>query len=71
MSNLSPPLPPDAIRFWMETRLRDALDNPEVIMSALAMLKVAHEAGDTPPEMMRKILADFTFTAFGLEPSGK
>lgn len=49
----------ESIEFWVETRLRDAIDNPETIQESLAMLKVSHDHGDTPPEMMRKILADF------------
>lgn len=58
----------DAVRFWVETRLRDALDDREAIQMALAMLKVGHERGDAPEVWMRKLLANFVFDALGLKP---
>ncbi len=57
------PLSQDAARFWIETQLREALNYPENIGRALAILKVSHEYGDSPQTMMQKILADFVFTA--------
>ena len=36
---MSEPLPP-AVLFWIETRLRDALNNDELIRDAAAVLKV-------------------------------
>ena len=58
----------DAIRFWIEMQLRDALDNEEHIMSAMAMFKVAHQAGDQPRDIFRKVLANFVYDALGIEP---
>ena len=50
---------PQAIEFWIETQLRAAIENPEVIQESLGIFKVSYEHGDTPELMMRKILADF------------
>lgn len=61
----------EAIEFWLETRLRDAIDNPEAIQESLAMLKVSRDHGDNPAEMMRKILADFVLrTVRNPDPAG-
>jgi hypothetical protein len=57
----------DAIRFYVETRLRDAVNRPEIVMSALAMLKVGFDLGEPPEDVMRKVLADFALVGLGLE----
>lgn len=56
----------EALRFWVETRLRDALEDPENIEHALAMLKVGHDAGDPVRVVVKKVLADFVFGALGV-----
>lgn len=60
---------PQAIEFWIETQLRSALEKPEVIQESLAMLKVSHDHGDTPEEMMRRILADFVLRVARKDPT--
>lgn len=57
----------DAVRFWIETRLRDAIDDPAAIQMALAALKVGFDKGDSPATIMRHILAGFVFDALGLK----
>jgi hypothetical protein len=57
----------DALVFFIESQLRDALDNTEAIDGALAMLKVCVIRGDTPQEMMRKVIADFVLNALEME----
>ncbi len=52
-----------ALRFWIEIQLREALDDSENIEASLALLKVSHEAGDSPQLTMQKVLAGFVFTA--------
>jgi hypothetical protein len=59
--------PNDAIRFYVETRLREAVNRREVVMSALAMLKVGVDIGEPPDDVMRKVLADFALVGLGLE----
>ena len=58
----------DAVRFWVETRLRDALDNREAIQMSLAMIKVGHDRGDKPEEWMRKAIANWVLDALGIKP---
>jgi hypothetical protein len=59
----------DALNFWIDTRLRDALNNEEFLISALGQFKVAMDCKDSPVDMIRKVLADFVFNAFGVDPA--
>jgi hypothetical protein len=57
----------DAVKFYIETRLRDAANNPKIIESALAMVKIGHDLGETPQSIMRGALANFVIEGLGFK----
>jgi len=59
-----------SIEFWAETRLRDALDNDDLLNEALALLRVSLAAGDNPRAAIRTVLAGFCLAAFGFDLGG-
>lgn len=40
----------------LEQRIRDFANDPDICMEHLALLKVGHEKGDPPVEIMKRIL---------------
>ena len=61
----------EAVRFWIETRLRDAIDDPVMILQSLALMKVAYDRGDSPDVMIKKVIAGFIFSAFDMSIGGE
>jgi hypothetical protein len=57
----------DAVQFWVETRLRSALDDAGAIAEAMAMFKVAFNAGDSHEDVFRKTIGYFVANALGVE----
>lgn len=44
---------------WLETEFKQQLFNPEITKMALGVLKVATERKNTPPEIIRRVVASF------------
>jgi hypothetical protein len=47
------------LRDWLETTFRDALLDDNRVMQAAYLLKVGHEKGDPPVEIVRRCIAGF------------
>jgi hypothetical protein len=56
----------DAVSFWVETRLRAAIDDPVHIMFAGSVLAESHRRGDPPDLALRTVLAGFVANALGV-----
>lgn len=41
----------------LEQRIRDFASDPDICLEHLALLKVGHDKGDAPEEIMKRILA--------------
>lgn len=58
---------PDAVAFFVETRLREALERDGGIDAFIAMLAVATERRDPPREAVRKALAHWCLEVLGVD----
>lgn len=58
----------EAVQFWAETRLRDAISDDAAILEAMRLLRDSHDAGDSPQTTIRIVLAGFCLNALGVAP---
>ena len=47
------------LRQWLDTEFRDAVKDDERVFKAAAVMKVGVEKGDTPVEIVRRVIASF------------
>lgn len=59
--------------YWIENVLAPKLLDDEFMLLHLAMLKVGHDQGDAPQEILRKIIASAVCEAAGMNiaPGGR